>query len=145
MLEQKEVTVGGRQYVLQQLPTTQGIQVAVTIGLLIAGAAEGFDVIEAADGLTMNPARVVAGVLKRTSPQETPAMLKKLVTDSVIKPDMVGDAYESAFAGRYDDLYDLVAEILAFNGFVELVKKKLPEITRRFYSTDTRDPASTPS
>jgi hypothetical protein len=143
VLEQKEVTVGGKQYVLQQLPTTHGIQVAVTIGLLIAGAAEGFDIIEAADGLTMNPARVVAGVLKRTHPEQTPALLKKLVTESVIRPEMSSDFYEMTFAGHYDDLYDLVAEVLSFNGFADLIKKKLPEITRHLYPADTKDPAST--
>jgi len=50
--------------------------------------------------------------------------------NSVVSPEMGGheQLFEQHFAGNYGELSELLEEIIVFNGFTELVKKKAMQL-----------------
>ena len=139
MLDQTTIKLGvsghETEYVIQQLPSTRGMEVGIHLIKIITGAAEGVGSIrEGEDFLNAeyNPAQMAAGLMKRIHEQGTPAFIKTLLKESLIIPDPVGDKYdewyESHFSANYDELFDLIAAIISHNGYIDLIKKKTGDI-----------------
>jgi hypothetical protein len=151
MLEQKEITLpftkGGQQFVIQQLPSSRGMQVATYLIQLFAGVAEGVGFTTANNLLLapINPAAIIAGVIKRLHVDGTPSFIKRLVLESVISPALTEDTYESTFSGEYDALLTLVERIVEHNKYVEALKKRLAVIISLLSSDPPNSPTSTSS
>lgn len=131
MLEQKEITIGGSNYVLQQFPTTSGLEIGIALVKIIAGAAEGIGDVPPGGGILdveFNPGRMAAGVMKQFDVTGTPQLVRRMVRESVITPVYSDDWYESEFSGDYDRLGTMIEKIVAHNRYSDLVKKRLPEI-----------------
>lgn len=131
-LQQKTISIGEKAFTIQQLPTTKGLEVTFAIGHILKGMGEGvseefvFNFTET----KANFGKMVAGMIGCTDVKGTPEFIKNLICDSVIKPDMLGNAelFETEFAGEYELLSEVLEEIIIFNKFHELVKKNLLRI-----------------
>lgn len=151
MLKQKEVKLGDTDYVLQQFPSTRGLEVGIHLVKIAMGAADGFsDIPDEKSFLDteINPARMAAGIFERIDEHGTPTFIKIVIKESLIKPDPANDFeswYENHFSANYNELYDLLAAIIEHNGYVDLIKKKMGDIMGIFYSGDGKDQESTPS
>ena len=128
-LRQKSLTIGKESFVLEQLPTTKGLEVTFAIGQIIKGMAEGVsdEFVLNFDATKVNAGKMIAGVIANTDVKETPEFIKQLICDSVKSPDFGSDAelYETYFAGKYELINDVLTEIIVFNKFHDLVKKNL--------------------
>lgn len=129
MLEQRTVTINGNEYVIQRLSTSKGLEVAFAIAHIIKGFAEGVNeefVLNFSD-TKVNIGKALAGIISASDVKETPLFIRNLVIDSVVSPDISKDVelYEDRFSGNYEELADLLGEILVFNKFHDLVKKNL--------------------
>lgn len=145
MLAQSEFTLEGKQCVLQSLPTSRGIQAAIVIGHIMAGATDGFTRAGAVDMVAIGAASI-AGVLQRLEPNSHPTFVRSLVIESMLQPKMIESDYEAFFSARYDLLWDVVERIVALNGWVDIVKKKLPAImAKSFLGGEEKPTSSTPS
>jgi len=151
MLEQKTVQIGDTEFVIQQLPATRGMEVGIHITKIIMGAADGIDSIKDSDQILdaeYNPAKMVQGLMGQIDERGTPAFVKQLIQESMIRPDVssgFSDWYESHFSANFDDLYELVSAIIEHNGYADMVKKKLQGIMDMFSEGDGKEEESTPS
>lgn len=145
MLAQKSITLAGEEFIIQTLPATRGIETAVALSHIAAGAADGIgETIGRFDDTPVNIGGIVSGLFKRLSVKETPIFIKTLVVDSVISPAIDSELYEIRFSGNYEVLYNLIVAILEHNKFIDLIKKKVSEIMDLLYEQDTTDQESTP-
>lgn len=127
-LSQKSFNIGDKDYMIQALPASKGIEAAVVLAHIVAGAAEGVgDHKEDFLDVNINIGKIVAGMFKRLDKNETPAFIRDLVLLSVISPELDAELYEIEFAGNYEVLANLVAAILELNGFIDVIKKKVLE------------------
>ena len=103
------------------------------ISQIVKGLAEGVtdEFILNFSETKVNIGKMIAGVIANTDVKETPEFIKQLICDSVVSPKLRDEAqlFETHFAGNYEDLSDLLVEIIIFNGFSELVKKNLLALT----------------
>ena len=147
-LDQKSVTIGSKEYVIQQLPSSFGLQVVAHLGHIAAGMGRGVGEVPAGLGYDQTPINVggvISGLLDRLDEEATPAFVKRLVLESVV-PKMSPDDYESRFAGNYDELWELVEKIIEYNGFMEVLKKRLGGIMDQFFVEEASgEGKSTPS
>lgn len=135
MLAQREITVGGQQYVIETLTSSEGMEAAITIAHIMQGALKGIgdtkgDILDT----PINFGEIASGLLERMDEKRTPAFLKWLVTKSVVKPMMTSDLFESTFAGSYDDLWELVEKIIEHNSFGSVLKKRLAPLIKQLFS-----------
>jgi len=136
MLQQKTIKIGETEYIIEQLPTTKGLEVTFAIAQILKGLAEGaseefiFNLLET----KLNIGKSIAGVISCTDVKETPIFIKGVICDSVKKPDMGSDEtlFDLHFAGNYEELSELFSEIIMFNKFHELVKKNLFQLIELF-------------
>jgi Phage tail assembly chaperone protein, TAC len=152
MRSQREETIAGRRYVLQQLSATDGMVALVYISKVFAGASEGvgFSTAKEMWDTPINPAGVLAGMVKALSVDGSPAFVKKLVLDSCVVPDFRGgkeQQFDDWFAGKYDELASVVYAIIDHNGFAELVKKNMGTVLSQLFSSKETPPSipSSPS
>ena len=128
-LDQRSCSIGETSFTIEQLPTTKGLEVTFAIGQIIKGMAEGVtdEFVLNFDQTKMNVGKMIAGVIANTDVRETPEFIKQLVLDSVVKPDFrtEPELFDDHFAGNYEDLSELLTEIIIFNKFHDLVKKNL--------------------
>lgn len=133
MLDQKSVTIGETDFVIQQLTTSKGLEVTFAIAQILKGVAEGVsdEFVLNFDQTKVNIGKMIAGLISCSDVKETPEFIKNLVMMSVVSPDMAGEEqmFEQHFAGNYEELADLVSEIIVFNKFHDLVKKNLFRLT----------------
>lgn len=153
MLEQKIIKLGkGKkkvEYVIQQLPSTRGLEVGIHLVHIAMGSAEGVgsmgdDVMD----VELNPARMIAGLMARIDEKETPVFIKALIQQSLITPDPgegFDDWYETQFSANYMELWDLIAAIIEHNKYIDLVKKRVLEAMAIFSTDDGPGEESTPS
>ena len=145
MLDQKEITVCGKQYVIQQLPSSRGIQVAVQIAQIAAGAAQGIGTSENIEDMPINIGGIIDGIVRRLDAEATPAFIKRLVVESVARPELTSEGYEAEFSGNYDALWELVAKIIEHNKLLDVLKKKLSEGMGQLLSEKPKPEKSTRS
>lgn len=132
MLKQHAVKIGETDFIIEQLPTTKGLEVSFAIAQLLKGLAEGVseEFVLNFTETKVNLGKSLAGLIACSDVKETPEFIKQLVMMSVKKPEMIkGDFFEDYFAGNYEELSELLTEIIIFNGFHELVKKNLLKLT----------------
>lgn len=148
MLDQKEIALDGKTYVIQQLPASRGMKAAIAIAHIFSGASKGFGFANGPniEDTPINIAAVVSGIVDNMDVEATPAFVKTLVIDSVIRPEIKSDDFEREFSGEYDRLWGLVAAIIEHNRLIEALKKRLsPLIDQLFSGNGTTPTASTPS
>jgi len=152
MLDQKEITVHfsgePKQFVIQQLPSSRGMQVHFTLMQIVAGAADGVGFTTSNDLLDtpVNIGAVLAGMVKRLDPVASPTFIKRVILESVITPKLKDDDFESQFSGEYDALFELFEKIIEHNNFVEALKKRLEAAISSWQSGGEGSPEkSTPS
>jgi hypothetical protein len=129
MLKQKTVALGDTDFLIEQLPATEGLEVTIALGKIIAGAAEGVsdEFVLTVDSTKVNVGKLIAGVINTTDVKGTPEFIKQTICKSVVKPDLTkgGSEFDIIFAGHYDWIAEILEEIIVHNGFHELVKKNL--------------------
>lgn len=129
MLNQKEITLHGEQFLLQTLPASKGIEAAVVFSHIMAGAADGVGETRGDFYDTpLNFGAMAAGIFKRLDSEGTPAFIKGIICQSVIDPPLDGELYEIKFAGKFDLMCDLVVAILEHNNLIDFLKKKRSQI-----------------
>jgi len=145
MLEQKEIYLADERIVIQQLPTTKAIAAAIEIMQLIGGMAEGVGAMPADNlmEIPISPGKIVDGLIKRLNKEQTPMMLRRLVADSMVKPEYTETWFETRFAGRFDDLYKLIEAIISLNNYADVLKKRVQEPFKALFSP--KPPVSIPS
>ena len=105
-ISQKSITIGEESFVIQSLPASKGIEAAVALSHVMAGAAEGIGgtKIDFFD-TEMNYGKIMAGMFNRLSISGTPTFVKDLILLSVILPEALADQkqdwFEDKFAGNY--------------------------------------------
>lgn len=127
---------------IQQLPSSQGLQVVAYIARVISGAGQGIGETPTRldfDQTPFNIGGVMSGMLDRLDEEATPSFIKKLVLSSVV-PEMSAVEYENNFAGNYDELWELVDKIIEHNGFVEVLKKRLSAIMEMLSAEEAGKP-----
>ena len=139
-LSQKSFNIGGKDFMIQTLPATKGIEAVVALALITAGAAEGCG-DHKTDFLDMkiNIGKIIGGLFKRLDIERTPIFIKDLVLLSVISPKLDVDLYEIEFAGEYTLLSDLVVAILEHNNLLDFVKKKVAQIMAKLSEPPTKE------
>jgi len=147
MLEQKNIVIGEQKYTIQQLPAMSGLEVMIATGKILQGASAGFSdefVLNVSD-TQINVAKLVAGILDATDVKGTPQFIKKLILDSVIRPDPFGDdEFDSHFSANYTGLFELLEAIYLHNKFGELVKKTLSPLIVGLFFNQNSQTESTP-
>lgn len=128
-LDQKTITIGKTDFIIEQLPAMKGLEVTFAIGKIMSGAAEGFseEFVLSFKDTTVNIGKMIAGVIGCTDVKGTPEFIRNLVVDSIVKPDFKAEPtlFDTHFSGEYEQLSDLIGEIVVHNKFHELVKKNL--------------------
>lgn len=129
MLKQKTIQIGKTDFTIQQLPTTKGLEVTFAIAQILKGMAEGVtdEFVFSFEETKVNVGKMVAGVISCTDIEGTPEFIRNLVIKSTAKPEMSTDEFDLHFSGNYAELAELLENIIIFNGFHELFKKKLME------------------
>lgn len=151
MLEQKTVQIGDTEFVIQQLPATRGMEVGIHLVQIIMGATEGIESVREGQEILdaeYNPAKMASGLMGKIDEQGTPAFIKRLIQESMIRPDTTdgfSDWYEAHFSANFDELFDLVTVIIEHNGYVVMLKKKFQEVMEIFSLEDGEGEESTPS
>lgn len=131
MLDQKQVTIGEKTYTIQQFPTTIGLEIGISLVKIIAGAAEGFGDTPSGGGFLdtwINPGKIASGLMSKIDITGTPQLIKRMVRESIVSPEFNDEWYEAEFSGEYDNLISFIEEVISINKYMEMVKKRLPEI-----------------
>ncbi len=125
----KDVRVGSTEYKIQKMYPIPRSEIFSEIGQIFNGGIEKFKGLD-----NENLGELLSGVIDRLPPRETAALIKKIITESVISPDMKGNGYNIHFQEFYEDQVALIPEILAFNtkGIIHILKKKFPTIDEFF-------------
>lgn len=147
MLEQKTVTIGDDNFVIQALPATQGLETAFTIAHIIKGAGQGFsdEYVFNVSESHINMGQLVSGVINAIDIKGTPQFIKNLIRTSLITPEFTDEFYEARFSSKYDDLADLVKEIIILNNYGDMVKKNLTPVIELLFSTQDQNGTGTES
>ena len=151
MLEQKDIKIGDTDFVIQQLPATRGMEVGIHLVQIIMGAADGIESISEGEDILdaeYNPAKMASGLMGKIDEKGTPAFIKQLVRESMIRPDPgegFAEWYETHFSANYGELFDLVSAIIEHNNYVNMIKKKFQEVMDMFSEGDGPEKESTPS
>jgi hypothetical protein len=145
MLDQRDVTINGTQYVIQQLPSSRGMQVAIILAKIASGAAKGIGAAESIEDIPINIGGIIDGVVERLDAEASPAFIKRLVMDSVVRPEMTSESFEAQFSGNYDELWELVAKIIEHNKLLEVLKKKASDGMGLLFSASPKPAKSTRS
>lgn len=135
MLENKTITIGGDDFVLEQLPTTPALKYAIALGKIFGTMlAGGFDIEnfdEEKDTFDqLNASKMVTGLLSQLDAEKTPELIKSMIRDSLLSPKWSNDWYERRFSGELADLTQLLTHILQdnFGDVLEIAKKKLQAV-----------------
>lgn len=134
MLKQKEYKIGDTEYVIQQFPATRGLEIGIHLIKIAMGAAEGVGNIEGEQDFLdseYSPAKMVSGVIDRIDEKGTPAFIKQMIQESLIRPepgDSFSDWYESKFSANLEGLYALMEAIIDHNNYLDVIKKKVSQI-----------------
>lgn len=143
-MEQKHITIGGESMVIQALPAMEGLQAGMKIGKILSGLSEGIgETMTDVLAIPINPGKMVSGIIAQLDEKETPAFIQKLVLDSMVKPQMDSDAFQVRFSGKWDDLTELLIEIMEINHYPEFVKKRISDPLKALFSTPAKSEDST--
>jgi len=149
MLDQKEITINGKSYTIQQLPTTTGLEIGVAIIKILSGAAQGIGDVPVGGSFLdtwIDSGKIASGLMNQLDVTGTPQLIKRIVRESIVSPTFSDEWYEAEFSGGYDDLATLIENVIALNKYMDMVKKRLPGALGLISSTtNTPAPNSIPS
>jgi len=131
MLDQKQITIDGKSYTIQQFPTTIGLEIGISLVKIIAGAAEGFGDVPPAGSfldIWVNPGKIASGLMSKIDIVGTPQLIKRMIKESIVSPEFNDEWYEAEFSGEYDNLISFIEEVISVNKYMEMVKKRIPEL-----------------
>lgn len=131
MLDQKQITIDGKSYTIQQFPTTIGLEIGISLMKVIAGAAEGFGDIPPAGSfldIWVNPGKIASGLMGQISITGTPQLIKRMIKESIAQPEFSEEWYEAEFSGEYDNLISFLENVIEVNRYMDMVKKRIPEL-----------------
>lgn len=127
---QKQFTVNGAEFVVQEWTTSQAIYWGKYLIDMGAGALDGVtgDTLAKAN---VNIGRLIAGIIKTLRPADTVTFLRGIVKDSVVKPTYSDEWFDNHFGPNLHWLIELVTEIVKFqfrDAAPALKKKVLPAL-----------------
>ena len=142
MLDQKQVTIDGKSYTIQQFPTTVGLEIGISLVKIISGATEGVGDVPAGGGFLdtwINPGKVASGLMNKIDVIGTPQLIKRMIKESVVQPEFTEEWYEAEFSGEYDNLISFIENVIEVNRYMDMVKKRIPELMKfmELTSSDT--------
>lgn len=125
----KDIKVGSTEYKIQKMYPIERSEIFFEIGQIFNGGVGKFKGLD-----SENLSEIVSGVIERMPPRESAALIKRIICDSIVQPEMEGDGYNIHFQEFYEDQFALIPEILAFNtgGIIPILKKKFPIIETFF-------------
>ena len=139
-LDQRNIEIGGEQFVIGKLPTSDALRFGVIIGRIFGSVISGGleddlnDDQEDQEDETvvvdlfakMNVSRMIDGLMGHMDERKVPALIKEMVSKTIYLPKYSEPWYESRFAGNLDDLMELLTAIFEdnFGGAIETAKKK---------------------
>lgn len=154
MIEQKETTIGGVKYTVQEFNTLDGLFWTSTLAQLGSGLLLGVDIRdgEGIDSLDIHIGRAMRGLANHLPAKEFVHLCTKLYQDSVVVPVYDPKEFDEMFAGGkgLDNLFHLLAFVIEFNfdALAPTLKKTLADLTglkfldRRAPADDQEQPAS---
>ncbi len=128
MLQEKTIQVGDNSIIIRQLGTTLALYHSIKLGALFGGLTQG---IESRGGnvqdWNIDFGKMVEGILAALDPNESPIWIKKLLKESMIKPEFNDIWFDKTFSGSLEDLLDFLKDILEHNygGLLEYTRKKI--------------------
>lgn len=134
-IQQKETTIGGVKYIVQEFGTTEALYWTATLAQIGSGALLGVEKFPEGgiESIEIHPGKAIRGLLNHMPAPEFVHLAKKLYQESIVMPPYNSDDFETAFAGGKGlaDLFELLAFIVEFN-FTELwptLKKTIAVLT----------------
>ena len=109
MIEQKIVTVKNKEYIINQFPATRGVVILKEIVKVVGSA-----FAEMQDG-GVTAAKVVNSIVENLDKVEVDVLLKNLMSGVNDGQNNMPINVDMEFAGKYDAMFELVQEIIAFN------------------------------
>lgn len=155
-IRQKTIRIGDTEYVIQHFDAETGLEIAAQLFKLLSGAGAGIGDLNKLDILDVEIdfGKIVAGLASGVDRKGTPALIRQIVSNALVRPECNEDWYKTHFAGNYGALFKLVLTILEFNyaDIADTLKKTLGQVMRTLFSAPEREsttekgvPASTPS
>lgn len=140
MLDQKQITIDGKSYTIQQFPTTTGLEIGISLVKIIAGSAEGFGDVPASGSfldIWVNPGKIASGLMNKIDISGTPQLIKRMIRESIVQPEFNDEWYEAEFSGEYDNLISFIENVIEVNRYMDMVKKRIPELMKFMESTSS--------
>jgi hypothetical protein len=135
-LDQRELTLGGEQIYIQQMPARKGLELACRLAKLLGGASAGFGGLRSQNGggelsgqtIEINVGKIVDGLTSRMDHREVPQLIEEFVRHSMVRPEFSEEWYDIRFSGRYEQLLALMGVILDHNygAAFTVLKKTMP-------------------
>lgn len=151
-MEQKTVTIGETEYLLEQFDGSQGLFWFATLGQLASGAMLGFESFPKAGLLEqqIHFGNAIRGLITHLKPEEFATLSKRMYRDCVATPEYEHGDFDRRFAGArgLNDLLTLMRHIIEFNmgDLVPTLKKTVEAVTGlRFLDSTASDDESTHS
>lgn len=121
MIGQKNVTIGGVDYMLTQFKATQGLVIEMKLIKLLGPAFVELQKM-AADGGGEDEVLTLAinKLIEQMDKIDVVSLIKELVMSAT--RGTVAFNFDQEFAGRYGDMFELVKEVLVFN-FADVFSK----------------------
>ncbi len=146
-MEQKTVTVGKTDYLLEEFDGSEGLFWFATLIQLASGGMLGLETFPTAGLLAqqIHFGKAVRGLITNLAPKEFVALSKGMYRDGVADPPYDQDDFDRRFTGGkgIDELLKLLAHIIAFNmnDLVPTLKKTVETVTgvRLLDSTENDD------
>lgn len=142
MLDQHDVEIGGERFVVGKMSTSDALRFGVILGrifgsVMAGGLDRGVDLGDdpeepEEDDVTidlaeqMNIGKMIEGLMVHMDERKVPALIQELVQKSVALPKFSPEWYDTRFAGKLDQLLDLLTVIFEdnFGGAIETARKK---------------------
>ena len=126
MLEQRSVAFGDGEITIESLPATKSLELFAELMHIAGGLGQGIkDVPSTAEDLKkfgemLDMGAMVQGLFERVDPEKTPALVKRIVKDSMPKwrdkpSTEFEDWYEDRFSRGHADLVKLLYAIFEWN------------------------------
>lgn len=112
MREQKTVTVGGEEYLLNQFGAIEGLKYQKALAAVILPAIA--EISKNGDGSDESAMSIAMGKLAENIDRVDERMIEAMVIRGATKNNMSIN-FDNEFAGKYMQLFQLVKEIVMFN------------------------------
>lgn len=132
MIEQRQVVVGGEDFLLESLPATKALVLLAKVCKIIGGLGKGVKDVPSGAKSTedlksqiseaLHVGQMVEGFLEKLDPKEAPDLIRNILRDSLAckrdkypHPKQWDDWYENRFASRLGDIIQLLTHIFQLN------------------------------